>query len=160
MVGLIQGFKHLNSLPLRGDRWLWHGSTYLGDRRIDGFCDIWRSSSSSQNGIASPLSQNKPLTFAPREVPCYRKLVVICVEVMALRCLRIGLSLYCSIKLNNTPFHRIWVNTMCSEELANAFQTTILTTISSAAALHERMCGFDEHWNVQTDRSIWLSFFV
>lgn len=67
------------------DRWLWHGSTNLGDRKIDGFCDIWRSSSSSQNGVASPLAANKPLTFAPREVPCYRKLTVLCVEVIGFK---------------------------------------------------------------------------
>ncbi|KAI6182368.1 CLE-1C protein [Aphelenchoides bicaudatus] len=65
------------------DRWIWHGSSSQGNRKLDGFCDIWRSSSASSYGIASPLAQNKPLTFAPREVPCYRKLGILCVENMS-----------------------------------------------------------------------------
>lgn len=109
---------------LRSDQWLWHGSTSAGNRKHNGFCDIWRSSSSSHSGIASPLSQTKSLMFAPREVPCYRKLVVICVEVNF---------------ISNFPIFpcRTWVNTTSKEESENESQIYILKIIHNGAILNE-----------------------
>ncbi|KAI6225666.1 hypothetical protein M3Y95_00721100 [Aphelenchoides besseyi] len=83
-TGQIYSFNGRNIFDdnLYNDRWLWHGSTQHGNR--DGtFCDLWRSSNGAHSGAASPISFGKPLTFGPRPVPCYRRLVVLCVENMS-----------------------------------------------------------------------------
>ncbi|KAI1708279.1 collagenase NC10 and endostatin domain-containing protein [Ditylenchus destructor] len=65
------------------DRWLWHGSHSNGLRALGSFCDGWRSSASSQFGMASPLHSSRSLTHASVAAPCHRRLAMLCVENMS-----------------------------------------------------------------------------
>lgn len=58
---------------------VWHGSNEAGNRVSETFCDGWRTEHRSSYGIASFLG--KDLMVEPREVPCSKELVVLCVEV-------------------------------------------------------------------------------
>ncbi|KAL3114568.1 hypothetical protein niasHT_014375 [Heterodera trifolii] len=64
------------------DRWLWHGSSSGGLRSLT-YCAEWRSAEPTSFGMASPLHSRHALTDQSREMPCNRRLAVLCVEVMS-----------------------------------------------------------------------------
>jgi len=68
--------------PQWADRMLWHGSAKTG-QRSSAVCNEWRSSRPSDFGMASEIKAMNPLSHGARQIPCNRRLVVLCVEVQS-----------------------------------------------------------------------------
>lgn len=66
----------LSVAPLRPEKMIWHGSTGMGQRHVDAFCEGWREQ--AQSGMASPLHSGSLLqqSFST----CGSTYVVLCIE--------------------------------------------------------------------------------
>lgn len=57
---------------------VWHGSTKVGERSMDMYCDAWHTDSKDKVGLASPLNSGKLLD--QENYSCNNAFVVLCVE--------------------------------------------------------------------------------
>ncbi|VDK89447.1 unnamed protein product [Onchocerca ochengi] len=62
---------------------VWHGSDSSGMRTESGYCNAWRSASSSQVGRASLIGRGLSLLYDSRDSECSRELIVLCIENMS-----------------------------------------------------------------------------
>lgn len=65
----------------RPQKIVWHGSSTLGERAMDTYCDAWHSASSDKMGLASSLLGNKLLD--QERYSCDNRFVVLCIEVLS-----------------------------------------------------------------------------
>lgn len=63
----------------RPQKFVWHGSDTKGIRNQGKFCAAWRSDSSKDSGMASPLAKQQLL--AQQDFACNNVFAVLCVEV-------------------------------------------------------------------------------
>ncbi|KAL1396158.1 hypothetical protein pipiens_010711 [Culex pipiens pipiens] len=60
---------------------VWHGSSTLGERTMDTYCDAWHSSAPDKVGTASSLLGNKLLD--QERYSCDNRFVVLCIEAVS-----------------------------------------------------------------------------
>lgn len=57
---------------------MWHGSTDIGQRHVDRFCETWRVGDQTLTGMASSLQSGSLLQQTPSS--CSSSYILLCIE--------------------------------------------------------------------------------